>query len=188
MSGMGSEMRERCMGGTGSGTSSGSTGRHVSDLLYYVCGPRPDIRSTKKNDMQIYTKEYLTYQMIAYILHVALNKLIAYKELHKEYLNGLLVNDFFGQQDVLEKRKLESKEGKLELVTEDLQNGETSVKMRLTKANSQTIILTSIETVLKAKLRPLSAIFEKSFVGFFVPECMHENLEFLEGVVSFNHI
>lgn len=47
-----------------------------------------------------------------------------------------------------------------------------------------------LETVLQAKIRPLSVIPGKSFVGFFHPEGTDENsgLEFLHGAMSFDNI
>ncbi|PON82576.1 EEIG1/EHBP1 N-terminal domain containing protein [Trema orientale] len=44
-----------------------------------------------------------------------------------------------------------------------------------------------LETVLQAKVRPLSVVPEKSFIGFFHPEGLQEGeLDFLHGVMSFD--
>ncbi|GMG99502.1 hypothetical protein Nepgr_001342 [Nepenthes gracilis] len=46
-----------------------------------------------------------------------------------------------------------------------------------------------LETVLQAKIRPLSIVLEKSFVGFFHPEGIEgENFDFLKGAMSFDSI
>ncbi|KAF3780729.1 hypothetical protein EJ110_NYTH38419 [Nymphaea thermarum] len=45
-----------------------------------------------------------------------------------------------------------------------------------------------LETVLEAKVRPLSVKHEKSFVGFFHPDGMDDGLEFLQGAMSFDSI
>ncbi|KAH9298947.1 hypothetical protein KI387_030629 [Taxus chinensis] len=43
-----------------------------------------------------------------------------------------------------------------------------------------------LETILQAKLRPLSVIPGKSFIGFFQPEGLGDSCEFLQGVMSFD--
>ncbi|XP_058105699.1 uncharacterized protein LOC131249140 isoform X2 [Magnolia sinica] len=45
-----------------------------------------------------------------------------------------------------------------------------------------------LETVLQAKIRPLSVVPEKSFVGFFHPEGMDDGFDFLHGAMSFDNI
>jgi len=45
-----------------------------------------------------------------------------------------------------------------------------------------------LDTVLQAKIRPLSVIPEKSFVGFFRPEGMGDSFDFLQGAMSFDNI
>ncbi|XP_045794354.1 uncharacterized protein LOC123889176, partial [Trifolium pratense] len=46
-----------------------------------------------------------------------------------------------------------------------------------------------LETVLEAKIRPLSIVPDKSFIGFFHPEGMdEERFEFLRGSMSFDNI
>ncbi|ERM93669.1 uncharacterized protein LOC18421620 [Amborella trichopoda] len=45
-----------------------------------------------------------------------------------------------------------------------------------------------LETVLQAKIRPLSVLPEKSFVGFFHPDGSIEGLDFLQGAMSFDNI
>lgn len=46
-----------------------------------------------------------------------------------------------------------------------------------------------LETVLQAKIRPLSVVSEKSFIGFFHPEGIEEGeFDFLEGAMSFDSI
>lgn len=46
-----------------------------------------------------------------------------------------------------------------------------------------------LETVLQAKIRPLSVVPEKSFIGFFHPEGMDEGrFDFLHGAMSFDNI
>lgn len=46
-----------------------------------------------------------------------------------------------------------------------------------------------LETVLQAKIRPLTVLPEKSFIGFFHPEGMEEGrFDFLEGAMSFDNI
>ncbi|PPE02468.1 hypothetical protein GOBAR_DD00452 [Gossypium barbadense] len=46
-----------------------------------------------------------------------------------------------------------------------------------------------LETVLQAKIRPLSAVPRKSFIGFFHPEGMDEGqFDFLHGAMSFDNI
>ncbi|KAM3250024.1 hypothetical protein P3L10_011794 [Capsicum annuum] len=47
-----------------------------------------------------------------------------------------------------------------------------------------------LETVLEAKVRPLSVVSEKSFIGFFHPEGIEEEegFHFLHGVMSFDNI
>ncbi|KAK6944137.1 NT-type C2 domain [Dillenia turbinata] len=46
-----------------------------------------------------------------------------------------------------------------------------------------------LETVLQAKIRPLSVVSEKSFIGFFHPEGMDEGgFDFLHGAMSFDNI
>lgn len=47
-----------------------------------------------------------------------------------------------------------------------------------------------LDTVLQAKIRPLSIVPEKSFVGFFIPEDLEDNgkFEFLHGAMSFDNI
>ncbi|KAJ8564927.1 hypothetical protein K7X08_001387 [Anisodus acutangulus] len=47
-----------------------------------------------------------------------------------------------------------------------------------------------LETVLEAKVRPLSVVSEKSFIGFFHPEGIEEveGFDFLHGVMSFDNI
>ncbi|WJX79604.1 hypothetical protein P8452_62712 [Trifolium repens] len=46
-----------------------------------------------------------------------------------------------------------------------------------------------LETVLEAKIRPLSIVPDKSFIGFFHPEGMDEEIfEFLRGSMSFDNI
>ncbi|KAL3523693.1 hypothetical protein ACH5RR_016527 [Cinchona calisaya] len=46
-----------------------------------------------------------------------------------------------------------------------------------------------LETVLQAKVRPLSVVPEKSFIGFFHPEGIEDGgLDFLQGAMSFDNI
>ncbi|TQD76904.1 hypothetical protein C1H46_037571 [Malus baccata] len=46
-----------------------------------------------------------------------------------------------------------------------------------------------LETVLQAKIRPLSVVPEKSFIGFFHPEVVDEGrFDFLHGAMSFDNI
>lgn len=46
-----------------------------------------------------------------------------------------------------------------------------------------------LETILQAKIRPLSVASEKSFIGFFHPEGLEgENFDFLHGAMSFDSI
>eukprot|EP01018_Ginkgo_biloba_P010752 Gb_30870 [translate_table: standard] len=45
-----------------------------------------------------------------------------------------------------------------------------------------------LDTVLQAKVRPLSVAPGKSFVGFFQPEGMGDSFEFLQGAMSFDNI
>lgn len=46
-----------------------------------------------------------------------------------------------------------------------------------------------LETVVQAKIRPLSVVPEKSFIGFFQPEGMDEGrFDFLHGAMSFDNI
>ncbi|XP_049354557.1 uncharacterized protein LOC125819087 isoform X2 [Solanum verrucosum] len=47
-----------------------------------------------------------------------------------------------------------------------------------------------LETVLEAKVRPLSVVSEKSFIGFFHPEGIEEEegFDFLDGAMSFDNI
>lgn len=45
-----------------------------------------------------------------------------------------------------------------------------------------------LDTVLQAKIRPLSVVHEKSFVGFFRPEGMGDSFDFLEGAMTFDNI
>ncbi|XP_031484866.1 uncharacterized protein LOC116253996 [Nymphaea colorata] len=45
-----------------------------------------------------------------------------------------------------------------------------------------------IDTVLEAKVRPLSVVSEMSYIGFFVPDDMTETFDFLEGAMSFDSI
>ncbi|RZC82692.1 hypothetical protein C5167_045477 [Papaver somniferum] len=46
-----------------------------------------------------------------------------------------------------------------------------------------------LETVLQAKIRPISIVSDKSFVGFFYPEGMEGGgFEFLQGAMSFDNI
>lgn len=46
-----------------------------------------------------------------------------------------------------------------------------------------------LETVLQAKIRPLSVVPEKSFIGFFHPEGIEEGeFDFLQGAMSFDNI
>eukprot|EP01018_Ginkgo_biloba_P035458 Gb_13177 [translate_table: standard] len=45
-----------------------------------------------------------------------------------------------------------------------------------------------LETVLQAKVRPLSVIPSKSFIGFFQPEGLRESCEFLQEAMSFDSI
>ncbi|KAL6958674.1 hypothetical protein U1Q18_045775 [Sarracenia purpurea var. burkii] len=46
-----------------------------------------------------------------------------------------------------------------------------------------------LETVLQAKIRPLSVIPGKSYIGFFHPDCMEEGkFDFLQGAMSFDNI
>ncbi|CAN6476287.1 unnamed protein product [Victoria cruziana] len=45
-----------------------------------------------------------------------------------------------------------------------------------------------LETVLEAKVRPLSVVHGKSFVGFFHPDGMDDGFEFLQGAMSFDSI
>lgn len=46
-----------------------------------------------------------------------------------------------------------------------------------------------LETVLEAKVRPLSVVPEKSFVGFFHPEGLEDKgFDFLQGAMSFDNI
>lgn len=45
-----------------------------------------------------------------------------------------------------------------------------------------------LDTVLQAKIRPLSVVPEKSFVGFFRPEGMGDSFDFLQGAMSFDNI
>ncbi|XP_027352086.1 uncharacterized protein LOC113862957 isoform X2 [Abrus precatorius] len=46
-----------------------------------------------------------------------------------------------------------------------------------------------LETVIQAKIRPLSVVPEKSFIGFFHPEGMDEGrFDFLRGAMSFDNI
>jgi hypothetical protein len=44
-----------------------------------------------------------------------------------------------------------------------------------------------LETILQAKIRPLSVVQEKSFIGFFHPEGLEEgDFDFLHGAISFD--
>ena len=46
-----------------------------------------------------------------------------------------------------------------------------------------------LETVIEAKIRPLSVVPDKSFIGFFYPEGMdEESFQFLRGAMSFDNI
>jgi hypothetical protein len=46
-----------------------------------------------------------------------------------------------------------------------------------------------LETILQAKIRPLSVVPEKSFIGFFDPEGLEEGgFYFLHGAISFDSI
>ncbi|KAJ6846929.1 uncharacterized protein M6B38_283980 [Iris pallida] len=45
-----------------------------------------------------------------------------------------------------------------------------------------------LETVLQAKIRPLSVVSGKSFIGFFHPEGMDSGFDFLHGAMSFDSI
>ncbi|XP_016503037.1 uncharacterized protein LOC107821143 [Nicotiana tabacum] len=46
-----------------------------------------------------------------------------------------------------------------------------------------------LETVVQAKVRPLSVVPEKSFIGFFLPEGIEdEGFDFLKGAMSFDNI
>ncbi|KAJ6834799.1 uncharacterized protein M6B38_333005 [Iris pallida] len=45
-----------------------------------------------------------------------------------------------------------------------------------------------LETVLQAKIRPLSVVSGKSFIGFFHPEGMDSDFNFLHGAMSFDSI
>ncbi|KAG6630792.1 hypothetical protein I3843_13G036800 [Carya illinoinensis] len=45
-----------------------------------------------------------------------------------------------------------------------------------------------LETILQAKIRPLSVVPEKSFIGFFHPRLAEEDFDFLHGAMSFDSI
>lgn len=45
-----------------------------------------------------------------------------------------------------------------------------------------------LETVLGAKIRPLSVVPEKSFIGFFHPDGLEGGFDFLDGAMSFDSI
>ncbi|XP_065869983.1 uncharacterized protein [Euphorbia lathyris] len=45
-----------------------------------------------------------------------------------------------------------------------------------------------LETVLQAEIRPLSVVTKKSFIGFFQPEGLEEDFDFLQGAKSFDSI
>eukprot|EP01018_Ginkgo_biloba_P024627 Gb_29317 [translate_table: standard] len=45
-----------------------------------------------------------------------------------------------------------------------------------------------LDTVLQAKVRPLSVVPENSFIGFFRPEGIGDSFEFLQGSMSFDNI
>ncbi|PPS04539.1 hypothetical protein GOBAR_AA16108 [Gossypium barbadense] len=67
-------------------------------------------------------------------------------------------------------------------------NGGISVKMRPIGSGSPTSTLIS-KTVLQAKIRPLTVVPRKSFIGFFHPEGMdEEKFDFLHGAMSFDNI